>query len=359
MKFSLSKTYFMAGGGTGGHVIPAVAVARELKARAHQPIFVGTRAGFEARLVPAAGFPIEFIEIGGLQRVGFVQTLRTLSQLPASLWRCLGLIKAYRPSAIFSMGGYVSGPVTLAAWVKRVPIVIMEPNAVPGLANRLIGRFVRRALVSFDETRRYFPAGRSEVTGLPVRQEFSALTPKPPGAVLTVLVTGGSRGSRTLNNATREAWPLFRDAPFHVSLIHQTGADAYDQLSADFKTAGIPGEVLPFIADMAAAFNRADIVVCRSGAGAVSEIAASGKPSILVPFPFAADDHQLKNAEQFAKIDAARLVLDREMNGPRLYDEIARLAAAPEQLERMGHNARSLAPHNAAVRAADVLEEIS
>src|SRR5271170_816182 len=217
------KTYFMAGGGTGGHVIPAVAVARELQARGHQPVFVGTRSGFEAKLVPSAGFPIEFIEIGGLKRVGFAQTVRTLGQLPLSFFRCAGLIDRYKPAAVFSMGGYAAGPVTLAAWWKGVPLVVMEPNAVPGLANRGIGRYARRALVSFETTRRYFPAGRSEVTGLPVRKEFFELPSKTPGDALTILVTGGSRGSRTLNNAVRGAWPLFLAAPFHVSLIHQTG----------------------------------------------------------------------------------------------------------------------------------------
>jgi len=354
-----AKTYLMAGGGTGGHVIPAVAVARELQSRGHRPVFVGTRTGFESKLVPSAGFPIEYIEIGGLQRVGLAQTLRTLAQIPLSFARCLSLMNNYQPAAVFSMGGYAAGPVTLAAWWKGVPIVIMEPNAVPGLANRLIGRLVRRALVSFEETRRHFPEGRAEVTGLPVRPEFSEIAAKLPGNALVVLITGGSRGSRTLNNAAREAWPLFRDAPFHVVLIHQTGGDAYQQIAADFQKAGLEGEVTAFIADMPAAFARADVIVCRSGAGAVAELAAAGKPSILVPFPFAADDHQLKNAQQFAKVDAARLVLDREMNGRRLYDEIARLAAEPDLLRAMAQRARTFARPNAAVRAADVLEEVS
>jgi UDP-N-acetylglucosamine--N-acetylmuramyl-(pentapeptide) pyrophosphoryl-undecaprenol N-acetylglucosamine transferase len=353
------KTYFMAGGGTGGHVIPAVAVARELRARGHQPVFIGTHSGFEAKLAPSAGFPIEFIEIGGLKRVGFAQTMRTMGQLPVSFTRCAGLVNRYKPSAVFSMGGYAAGPVTLAAWWKGVPIVIMEPNAVPGLANRRIGRFARRALVSFEQTRRYFPADRSEVTGLPVRKEFFDLAVKPPGDALSILITGGSRGSRTLNNAVQEAWALFRDAPFRVSLIHQTGADTYQQIARDFEKSGLRGEVTPFITDMAAAFGRADLVVCRSGAGAVAELAAAGKPSILVPFPFAADDHQLRNAEQFTQVNAARLVLDREMSGRRLYDELGVLAADADQLQRMGENVRAFAKRGAAARAADVLEEIS
>lgn len=354
-----ARTYIMAGGGTGGHVIPAVAVARELKARGHRPVFVGTHTGFEAKLVPAAGFPLEFIEIGGLNRVGFAQTWRTVRQMPVSFGRCVGILNSYQPAAVFSMGGYAAGPVTLAAWWKGLPIVIMEPNAVPGLANRQIGRYVRRALVSFEETRRYFPAGKSEVTGLPVRPEFFEIPPKPPGEALVILITGGSRGSRTLNNAVREAWPLLREAPFRVSLIHQTGADAYAQIAQEFAACGVDGQATPYIADMAAAFASADVIVCRSGAGAVAEVAAAGKPSILVPFPFAADDHQLKNADQFAQRGAARVVLDREMNGRRLYDEIAKLAADPNQLQRMGENAHAFAKRGAAVRAADVLEEVS
>lgn len=349
----------MAGGGTGGHVIPAVAVALELQARGHQPVFVGTRSGFEAKLVPAAGFPLEFIEIGGLKRVGVAQTVRTLAQLPASFTKSIGLFDRYRPSAVFSMGGYAAGPVTLAAWWKGVPIVIMEPNAVPGLANRQMGRFAARALVSFAETQHFFPNGRSEVTGLPVRCEFFNTGLKPPADRLTILVTGGSRGSRTLNNAARESWSYLRDAPFHVRLIHQTGTDAHEAIAQNFVQAGIEGEVVAFISDMPSVFAQADLIVCRSGAGAVAELAAAGKPSILVPFPFAADDHQLRNAEAFAKAGAARLVLDGEMNGRRLYEEVSRLSADPAELERMGAQARAFAHPNAAGRAVDVLEEVS
>ena len=353
-----SKTFIMAGGGTGGHVIPAVAVARELQQRGHRPVFIGTRAGFEAKLVPAAGFPIEFIEIGGLKRVGAAQTLRTLGQLPLSFQKSLRLFRSYGPSAVFSMGGYAAGPVTLAAWWNGIPIVIMEPNARPGLANRQIGRFAKRALVSFPETAGFFPRGRTEVTGLPVRPEFFAIASKVENDALTILITGGSRGSRTLNNATRESWTWLAKAAYRVRLIHQTGTDAFETIAKDFGKTGIDGEVIPFISDMPAAFARAHLIVCRSGAGAVAELAAAGKPSILVPFPFAADDHQLKNAEAFVKAGAARLVLDREMKGQRLFEEIDALAAHPNELDRMGRQARSFAHPDAARRAADILEEV-
>src|ERR1700730_13616900 len=171
-------TIVMAGGGTGGHVVPLLAVARELKARGHNPVFIGTRSGFEAKLVPAEGFPLEFIEIGGLKRVGLAQTLRTLAQLPLSIRRVLRLLGQYRPSAVFSLGGYAAGPVVLAALSKRLPLVVMEPNAMPGLTNRQVGRFVTRALLSFSEASRFFPVGKSEVTGLPVRSEFFGIPVK-------------------------------------------------------------------------------------------------------------------------------------------------------------------------------------
>ncbi|MCW5978872.1 MAG: undecaprenyldiphospho-muramoylpentapeptide beta-N-acetylglucosaminyltransferase [Bryobacteraceae bacterium] len=348
----------MAGGGTGGHVIPALAVARELRRRGHEAFFVGTRTGMEATLVPAEGFPIDWIEIGGLKRVGAARAFRTLGQLPASVFQVARLIEKIRPQATFSMGGYAAGPVVLAAWLRRLPVAVMEPNAVPGFTNRRIGRFVARALLSFPETARYFPPGRSEVTGLPVRSEFFSIPPKRREEPLTVLVTGGSRGSRTLNRAAKESWPLFRDSGFPVRFIHQTGTEGWAEIDAEFRRSGLEGEVVPFLDDMARAFAAADLVVCRSGAGAVAEVAAAGKPSILVPFPFAADDHQLRNAEAFERAGAARLVRDAEMTGKRLFEQAAALAAEPGTLERMGEAARKFAKPWAAQRAADVLEEI-
>jgi len=349
----------MAGGGTGGHVIPALAVARELVSHGHRAVFVGTRSGFEARLAPAAGFPIQYIEIGGLNRVGVLQKLRTLAQLPGSLAKALRFVRQLRPSAVFSMGGYVAGPVVLAAWWKSLPIVVMEPNAIPGLTNRQIARFVSRALLSFPETARFFPRAKTEITGLPVRAEFFALAPKPREAEFTVLITGGSRGSRTLNRAARESWRHFKEAQLRVRILHQTGSDEYAAIAKEFAASGLEGEVLPFISDMPGAFAQSDLVVCRSGAGAVAELAAAGKPAVLVPFPFAADDHQLKNAEAFVRAGAARLALDRDLNGVRLFHEVRDLAGDPTLLECMGRRARAFAHPDAARRAAQILEEVA
>jgi UDP-N-acetylglucosamine--N-acetylmuramyl-(pentapeptide) pyrophosphoryl-undecaprenol N-acetylglucosamine transferase len=354
-----SLAFLMAGGGTGGHVIPALAVARELRHRGHQPFFVGTTRGLEAKLVPAEDFPIEWIEIGGLKGVGRAQRLRSLWQLPLASLRCLRIMNARRPGAVFSMGGYVTGPVMLAARWKGIPVVLMEPNAMPGFTARRMGRFVARALVSFEESARYFPKGKTLLTGLPVRPEFFALLPKLRTATLNVLITGGSQGSRTLNLAARGSWPMFRQAGFPISFLHQTGPGMFAELEAEFTAAGLEGKVVPFIQDMPAAFAAADLVVCRSGAGAVAELAAAGKPSILVPFPFATDDHQLRNAEAFERAHAARLILDREASGEKLFQEITRLAAEPGLLENMGESARRLARPGAAERAAGILEELA
>lgn len=349
----------MACGGTGGHVIPGLAVARELETRGHRPVFVGTQAGFEAKLVPPAGYLLELIQIGGLNRVGMGQTFRTLAQLPIGLNRVLGLFDRHRPAAVFSMGGYVGGPVGLAAWWRGVPLIVMEPNAIPGLTNRRTARFVKRALLSFPEAARYFPVGKSEITGLPVRREFFDLPVKPRGEVLTILITGGSRGSRTFNETTRDSWRYFDTAPFRVRLLHQTGTDAYEAIAKAFAESSLEGEVMPFISDMPAAFAQADLILCRAGAGAVTELAASGKPAILVPFPYAADQHQLKNAEAFERAGAAKLILDRDMNGRRLYDEVARLVSEPGKLENMGMQARTFAKPHAAQRTAEILEQLS
>jgi UDP-N-acetylglucosamine--N-acetylmuramyl-(pentapeptide) pyrophosphoryl-undecaprenol N-acetylglucosamine transferase len=348
--------YVLTGGGTGGHVIPALAVARELRKRGRVVYFVGTERGIEGRLVPAEGFELKKIEIGGLNRVRFQQRVSTLIRLPLTTAGCRDCVRG--AAAIFSMGGYVAGPPVMAALLSRIPVVVMEPNAVPGFTNRAIARFVARALLSFAETERYFPRGRTEITGLPVREEFFRIAPKPRGDVLNLLITGGSQGSRTLNQAARQSWKLFRKAGFQVRIVHQTGAAEFEETRDEFAKSSLEGEVVTFIADMPAAFAEADLVICRSGAGAVSELAAARRPSVLVPFPFAADDHQTRNAEVMQRAGAARLVRDAEMDGEKLFATVTGLAEASGELERMGAAAQQFAKPGAAQRAADVLEEV-
>ncbi len=348
--------FILTGGGTGGHVFPALAVAQVLKSRGHQVLFVGTPDGIEARLVPQAGYPIEFIRVSGLNRVGFRHQIRSAAELPMSVFKAWLLLRRLRPQAVFSMGGYAAGPITIAAAFSGVPLVVMEPNAVPGITNRKLGKRVYRALVGFETTRSWFPAGRAEVTGLPVRPEFFEIAP-PLNQTFTLLITGGSQGARTLNRAARESWHLFRDSRTPIRIIHQSGAAENKALADEFANMQIQGEVIPFISDMARAFAQADLVIGRAGAGSVNEIAAAGVPSVLIPFPFAADDHQRKNAEALVDAGAARMILDREFTGKRLFDEVELLRENTALMAAMREKIRAFAHPGAAGRAADVLEE--
>jgi UDP-N-acetylglucosamine--N-acetylmuramyl-(pentapeptide) pyrophosphoryl-undecaprenol N-acetylglucosamine transferase len=352
----MAYSFVITGGGTGGHVFPGLAVARILQERGHKLLFIGTQEGMEARLVPEAGYEIEFVRSGGLARVGLRRQLRAGLRIPLGIAAASRQLRRFGAQAVFSTGGYVAGPVMIAALLRRIPLIVMEPNAIPGLANRRVGGRVYRALVGFDSTRRWFPTGKSEVTGLPVRPEFFEVQPKHDGP-FTVLITGGSRGARTLNRASRESWPLVKESGASIRIVHQTGAVEYDELRREFQAAGIDGEVAAFIRDMPAAFAQADLIVSRAGAGAVNEIAAAGMPSVLVPLPFAADDHQRWNAQAFVKAGAARMVLDAEMNGARLFGVIEEQRRDPETLARMRAQVRQFAKPGAAERAAEVLEE--
>ncbi|MBM3811084.1 MAG: undecaprenyldiphospho-muramoylpentapeptide beta-N-acetylglucosaminyltransferase [Acidimicrobiia bacterium] len=349
--------FVMAAGGTGGHIIPALAVANLLRTRGHRVLFVGTREGMEARLAQGAGYEMEWVEIGGLQRVGFRRAVRTFRQLPVAVVRLWRRLRQLRPGAVFSTGGFVAGPVIAAAWLAGIPVVAMEPNAMPGLTHRMAGRMCRRVLLGSAAAARFFPAGRSEVTGIPVREEFFAAPPASTGPQLRVLITGGSQGSRTLNQAFQQSWPQFRQPGSPVQFLHQSGKTAAEDLGREFALTGLSGQVTPFIDDMAAAFAAADLVVCRAGASTVAELAASGRPSILVPFPFATDDHQRHNAEAMERAGAARVVADRDLDGRRLHQEITALAADPVRRLRMAEAARALGRPEAARRAAGILEE--
>jgi UDP-N-acetylglucosamine--N-acetylmuramyl-(pentapeptide) pyrophosphoryl-undecaprenol N-acetylglucosamine transferase len=339
-------------------VTPSIAVAAELRARGHEPIFIGVRHGAEARMVPAAGFPLEWIDIGGLQRVGWNRLIRSLGKLPEAIAQSSAILAKLRPAAIFSMGGYVAGPVLLAAIPKRIPIVAMEPNATPGLVHRRLARFLHRILVALPEAANHFPRDRTVLTGVPVRPGFAS-SPLPPldsGSGLCVLLTGGSQGARTLNRAFRESWPWFRASRVKVTFLHQAGHAEAASLAEDFACSELDGAVTAFVDDMPAAYAAAHLIVCRAGGNTIAELSATGRPAILVPFPHAADDHQTANARSLAVAGAAMLVPDAEMTGERLFREVTQLASNPARLGAMARAAQTLARPDAAVRAADELE---
>ena len=344
----------LAGGGTGGHVIPALAIANELKKNHGAEVrFIGTARGIENRLVPAAGYPLELVRVGALKNVSLMTRAKTAFDLPRAVWDAGRMLNEFAPDVVVGVGGYASGPAMLAAVVKHIPTLAFEPNVVPGFANRVVARFVSGAAVHFEETAKYFR--HAEVTGVPVRQAFfeiPVLTNKKRGGRLTLLVFGGSQGAHAINEAMIRCLPELRRQAPGIHIIHQTGERDYNDALAAYRsfsgTGGEWAEVFKFIEDMPAAFARADLVACRSGASTVAEITAAGKPAIFVPFPRAADDHQRVNAEALERVGAAVLVEESKLEGVWLAETIAALLGDPRRLKVMSEAARSLAHPNAA-----------
>jgi UDP-N-acetylglucosamine--N-acetylmuramyl-(pentapeptide) pyrophosphoryl-undecaprenol N-acetylglucosamine transferase len=344
----------IAGGGTGGHIIPALAIADELKIRhAAEILFVGTARGLESRLVPQAGYSLQLIHVGQLNRVSLATRLRTLIDLPLGLLQCVRLLRRYRPAVVIGVGGYASGPVMGAAILLNIPTLAFEPNAVPGLANRLIGARVRAAAVNFEPAARYFR--NAHVTGIPVRADFFHLAPRTAGAAPHLLVFGGSQGARTLNAMMPKiAASLLEKVP-GLTILHQAGARHAETTQVAYQESGAPPDrwqVAAFLDDMPRRFEAADLVLARSGASTVAELAAAGKPAVLIPLPTAADDHQRKNAEVMAQAGAARMLLEPDLTPAQLEGTLVDLLAAPEQLQVMAQNARTLAHPDAAERIA-------
>jgi UDP-N-acetylglucosamine--N-acetylmuramyl-(pentapeptide) pyrophosphoryl-undecaprenol N-acetylglucosamine transferase len=348
----------VAGGGTGGHVIPALAIARELRAQYEaEVLFVGTRRGIETRLVPAAGFELRLIEVGALKRVDFATRFKTVLDLPRAVAASAGLIREFRPDVMIGVGGYASGPAMLAAAIVNIPTIAFEPNVVPGVANRLVAPMVSAAAVHFPATCHYFR--NCQVTGVPVRREFFHVPSRPENASPTLLVFGGSQGAHAINQAMLEALPKLTDAVPDIHIIHQTGEKDYPEAQAAYLRTNVSAEVSPFIDDMPAAFARADLLVCRSGASTVAEITAAGKPAIFIPFPAAADDHQTRNAATLAQAGAGRLLPQSELTGERLANEIATMLRDRALLATISQAARRFAHPDAAARIAALAARVA
>ena len=350
---STSMRAVIAGGGTGGHVIPALAIARELRERfAAQVLFVGTARGLENRLVPAAGFELRLIEVGAFNRVSLATKLRTLTALPRAILASSHILEQYRPDVVVGVGGYASGPAMLAAALRSLPTLVFEPNVVPGFANRVVAPMVTLAAVHFEQTARYFR--RAIVTGVPVRREFFLVPSYSPSRhPPTLLVFGGSQGATALNQVMVESLAALQRQIPGLHIIHQTGERDYNDAQGAYLRAGISAEVYPFIDDMPGVFARADLLVCRSGASTVAEITAAGRPAVFVPFPKAADDHQLRNAEALVAAGAAELVAEAELNSERLVRSVQALLNDRARLARMAQAARSLAHPRAAQEIAE------
>jgi UDP-N-acetylglucosamine--N-acetylmuramyl-(pentapeptide) pyrophosphoryl-undecaprenol N-acetylglucosamine transferase len=351
----------IAGGGTGGHIIPALAVAHELVERyAADLLFVGTRRGMEIRLVPEAGFKLRLIEVGPLKNVSLVTRLRTFLDLPRSILVCRRLIREFKPDVAFGVGGYASGPGMAAALQMKVPTLAFEPNAMPGFANRLVGKRVQAAAVNFPAAAQWFH--NPEVTGIPVRPEFFTLGSAPAGPP-HLLIFGGSQGARLFNQTLPGIVPALLEAVPGLTILHQSGARHIEPTRAAYAASGAtPSQwrVEPFLNDMPARFAQAHLVMSRSGASTVAELAAAGKPALLVPFAAAADDHQTRNAEVMVEAGAAAMLGETDLGNPtKLLDTLAGLLNSPQKLAKMASAARTQAHPHAAERIADRLAELA
>ena len=352
----------IAGGGTGGHLFPGLALAEEVKTRhpRNDVLFVGSARGLEVTAVPKAGFPLELIEIGPLKRQGLVGFLRGVFKLPIALWQSVGILRRFDPDVVVGVGGYASGPIVIAAWLLRIPSAVQEQNALPGFTNRVLGRFVDACFISFDEARAGFPARKVHLLGNPIRRAFldNYLHEKPPGERLQLFITGGSQGAHGLN--VRVADAIERLAPElgkGLGVLHQTGVKDEAEVGARYQALAGTGAELKataFIDDMAKAYAEADLLVCRAGATTIAELTVCKKPAILVPFPFAADDHQTVNAQSLVLAGAARLIQEKELDGEKLAAQVRELAADRELLKRMSRASGLLGRPEAAREIADV-----
>ncbi|HZI79500.1 MAG TPA: undecaprenyldiphospho-muramoylpentapeptide beta-N-acetylglucosaminyltransferase [Vicinamibacterales bacterium] len=347
----MSVSLLIAGGGTGGHLFPGVAVARELMARmpGAAVTFVGTAAGIEARVIPREGLTLDTIRSAGLKGKSPVALLRGLLLLPLSAWDAWRVISRRRPSVVIGVGGYSSGPVVALAALRGVPTLLMEQNATPGLTNRLLSRLVRAAAVTYEESLATF-GRKAFVAGNPVRPEFFAPSAGGPAASdrARVLVFGGSQGAHAINVALAEAAPALAAAAPGVEVTHQTGERDLSMVRDAYAAAGLTARVEPFLYEMDREMRAADVIVCRAGATTLAELTAAGRAAILVPLPTATDDHQRRNADALVRQGAARVIDQRELTGARLAEELLGLARDGAARERMALAARGMARPDAA-----------
>lgn len=349
----------IAAGGTGGHIYPGIAVAKEIMGRDadSEVLFVGTARGLESKIIPDNGFQLSLINSAGLKNVGLVGKIKGLSVLPKSFLEARKIIRQFRPHVVVGAGGYVSGPVLMMAAIMGVPTLVMDSNALPGFTNRQLARFVDKAALTFEEAMPFF-GKKGIVTGNPVRSEFFEIPSKARGDEFHVLIFGGSQGARAINNAMSEALPLLESHAETLTITHQTGEADFERIRDAYAASKFAGDVRPFISDIFVEFGKADLVICRAGATTCAELSAAGKASIMVPFPLAADDHQRKNAEALQKAGASRVILQKDLTATSLATEIIVLMQEPDAITQMETAAKKLGRPDAAAATVDIIEEL-
>ena len=355
---ALQVKLLIAGGGTGGHVFPALAIAREWLSRGNERevVLVGTQRGIEMKLVPQAGLPLETLRVAGLKGKGGATLLRNLAMLAPAMLDARRVLRKHKPVAAFGVGGYAAGPMLLATWLGRVPNVIFEPNAEPGFTNRVLARISTRIATGYEVSAREW-GKKAVVTGCPVRSEFFSISPRRPGKPFRLLVTGGSQGALPINRVFVDAMDRLAAHKNELAIVHQTGERDYNAVRTAYARREINAEVVPFLTNMAERFAWADTIVCRAGAITAAEIAAAGRAAIFIPFGRATDSHQLRNAQEMSRAGAGRLISEVELTAERLTGEIFSLLDQPQEIEKLSTAARGLARPYAARDIVNLIEE--
>jgi len=351
----------IAAGGTGGHIYPGIAVAKEIMRRdaGAEVLFVGTSRGLETRIVPENGFQLSLINSAGLKNVGLVGKLKGLAVLPKSFLEARQLLNEFKPDVVVGAGGYVSGPVLMMASLMRIPTLVMDSNALPGFTNRRLAMFVDKAALTFEEAVPFF-GKKGVVTGNPVRKEFFEIAEPESSDKVRLLIFGGSQGARAINNAMTDALPKLSIVPDSLEITHQTGDSDFEKVREVYDRTGWErADVRRYISDMVSEFAKSDLIICRAGATTCAELAAAGKASIMIPLPTAADDHQRKNAEAMQNARAARMILQRDLNGDVLAKEISDLIASHDAITDMERAAKNMSRSDAAEATVDLIEGLA
>lgn len=329
--------WVIAGGGTGGHLFPGMAIAEAFveREKGNEVLFIGTERGIEARILAGGKFPLRTIRARPIKGRSFTGKLHAYWSLPRAVREASSILREFQPQVVLGVGGYASGPTLLAASLLGMKRAIHEQNVIPGMTNRILKRLSQRIFVSFEETKAYFPEEKTIVTGNPVRKEILRGREKKKGDRFTLLIFGGSAGAHRINVSVIEALGFLHPIKSSLRMIHQTGKEDLDFVSRGYQERGFDALVKPFFEDMAAVYQMADLVICRSGASTVAELALCGKAAILIPYPFAAHNHQWINARKLVERGAARMIEDRTLNGPSLAKAILDLYSHPEERRRM------------------------
>jgi UDP-N-acetylglucosamine--N-acetylmuramyl-(pentapeptide) pyrophosphoryl-undecaprenol N-acetylglucosamine transferase len=347
----------IAGGGTGGHLFPGIAIAEEFLKRDDKTkiIFIGTKKGIESRLLDKSGYELRVIDIEGVKGRGMKALVKGAYQIPKSIWQSRRILKQFEPDIVFGVGGYASGPAVLAAHFMNISTAIAEQNAIPGVTNKILGHFADKIFVTYAQTRENFPQKKVILSGNPIRASFVAGRGKikEKRDYRQLLVFGGSQGAEAINKGVMDMLPQLQNIKNKLRILHQTGAKQAEEMKKAYEQFGVQAKVTDFIVDMAAAYADADLIICRAGATSLAEITAAGKAAILIPYPWAANDHQLKNAQALASEGAVEVIPEKELSGDTLFGVIENLFQDAKKLHQMEENSLRMSRIDAAATIVD------